>query len=194
MGALRALYAIVVTTALLFWLNQDSIKLYCQQKYHQGCEIPLLGQLPAWRYGAQLTLALEEGRDSFVERLRQAPLLASAPAPQVLPEPAPVVTVNLETPAALAKPLPVAAVVEPVHAVEPVHVPVHVAPPAPVHAEPVQPAVVTQPVQPAVLQPGTVAALASGDEVFLVGDSLMQGWPRTWPTACASATRSAPST
>ncbi|QXH47493.1 DUF459 domain-containing protein [Pseudomonas xanthosomatis] len=174
-GALRALYAIVVTTALLFWLNQDSIKLYCQQKYHQGCEIPLLGQLPAWRYGAQLTLALEEGRDSFVERLRQAPLLASAPAPQVLPEPAPVVTVNLETPAALAKPLPVAAVVEPVHAVEPVHVPVHVAPPAPVHAEPVQPAVVTQPVQPAVLQPGTVAALASGDEVFLVGDSLMQG-------------------
>lgn len=175
LGALRALYAIVVTTALLFWLNQDSIKLYCQQKYHQGCEIPLLGQLPAWRYGAQLTLALEEGRDSFVERLRQAPLLASAPAPQVLPEPAPVVTVNLETPAALAKPLPVAAVVEPVHAVEPVHVPVHVPPPAPVSAEPVQPAVVAQPVQPAVLQPGTVAALASGDEVFLVGDSLMQG-------------------
>lgn len=175
LGALRALYAIVVTTALLFWLNQDSIKLYCQQKYHQGCEIPLLGQLPAWRYGAQLTLALEEGRDSFVERLRQAPLLASAPAPQVLPEPAPVVTVNLETPAALAKPLPVAAVVEPVHAVEPVHVPVHVPPPAPVPAEPVQPAVAAQPVQTAVLQPGTVAALASGDEVFLVGDSLMQG-------------------
>ncbi|MGB9088510.1 MAG: DUF459 domain-containing protein, partial [Pseudomonas farsensis] len=104
LGALRALYAIVVTTLLLFWLNQDSIKLYCQQKYHQGCEIPLLGQLPAWRYGAQLTLALEEGRDSFLQRLEVAPQLATAPVPQVLPEPEPVVSINLETPAALAQP------------------------------------------------------------------------------------------
>lgn len=178
LGALRALYAIVVTTLLLFWLNQDSIKLYCQQKYHQGCEIPLLGQLPAWRYGAQLTLALEEGRDSFLQRLEVAPQLATAPVPQVLPEPEPVVTINLETPSALAQPLSVHAEPapqhEPVQAAQPAHVPAPVPAPAPQPAV-VQPQVAAQPSHPVPLQPGTVAALAAGDDVFLVGDSLMQG-------------------
>ncbi|MFV3403044.1 MULTISPECIES: SGNH/GDSL hydrolase family protein [Pseudomonas] len=166
LGAARALYAIVLTTALLFWLNQDSIKLYCQQKYHEGCEIPLLGQLPAWRYGAQLTLALEDGRDSFIERLQQAPQLARSPAPVELPAPAPVVTINLETPAALAKPLPVAS--PPVPGVEPEPVP-HTSVPV------MRPAVVAQAPHPQTLQGGTLVSLASGDEVFLVGDSLMQG-------------------
>ncbi|TFF38373.1 SGNH family hydrolase [Pseudomonas sp. RIT623] len=161
-GAARALYALVVTTALLFWLNQDSIKLYCQQKYHQGCEIPLLGQAPAWRFGAQLTLALEQQRDSLLERLQPAAQLAQAPV--VLPEPMPVLAVNLETPAVLAKPL--AATAQPVHqapAAQPLPVPAAVT-----QSVPAAPA-------PALLQPGTVAALAAGDEVFLVGDSLMQG-------------------
>ncbi|PAV93501.1 hypothetical protein WR25_07320 [Diploscapter pachys] len=106
MGAARGLYAIVVTTALLFWLNQDSIKLYCQQKYHQSCEIPLLGQMPAWRTGAQLTALLEARRDDLLERLQPAPQVVEAPLPEVLPAPIPVVTVDLQTPAALAKPLP----------------------------------------------------------------------------------------
>ena len=161
-GAARALYALVVTTALLFWLNQDSIKLYCQQKYHQGCEIPLLDQAPAWRFGAQLTLALEQQRDSLLERLQPAAQLAQAPV--VLPEPMPVLAVNLETPAVLAKPL--AATAQPVHqapAAQPLPVPAAVT-----QSVPAAPA-------PALLQPGTVAALAAGDEVFLVGDSLMQG-------------------
>ena len=168
MGAARALYAIVVTTALLFWLNQDSIKLYCQQKYHESCEIPLLGQMPAWRVGAQLTLALEEQRDRLLEQWQPAEQVAEAPAAEVLPESVPVVTVNLETPAALAKPLPAAVTHPPVHnAPAPVHAPA----PVPV-AQPVVAAVA--PV-PTVLQPGKVAALAAGDDVFLVGDSLMQG-------------------
>ncbi|KNX76281.1 GDSL family lipase [Pseudomonas sp. 250J] len=166
MGAARGLYAIVVTTALLFWLNQDSIKLYCQQKYHQSCEIPLLGQMPAWRVGAQLTAMLEAQRDDLLEQLLPAPQLAEGPAVEVLPAPLPVVTVDLETPAAVAKPLP------------PVSTPAHVQPtPAPLHAP--APVVVAQPAPPApapaLLQPGTVASLAAGDEVFLVGDSLMQG-------------------
>ncbi|WP_225933331.1 SGNH/GDSL hydrolase family protein [Pseudomonas peradeniyensis] len=166
MGAARGLYAIVVTTALLFWLNQDSIKLYCQQKYHQSCEIPLLGQMPAWRMGAQLTAMLEAQRDGLLEQLLPAPQLAEGPAVEVLPAPLPVVTVDLETPAAVAKPLP------------PVSTPAHVQPtPAPVHAP--APVVVAQPAPPAsapaLLQPGTVASLAAGDDVFLVGDSLMQG-------------------
>lgn len=153
MGAARALYAIVVVTVLLFWLNQDSIRLYCQQKYHQGCEIPLLGQAQAWRLGGQLTQAMEAQRDS---------LFAPAPAPEVLPAPMPVVSVNLETPAALAKPL--------AHKPEPTHA-MPAAPSVPVAS--VQP-VASVPAAP-LLQPGTVAALAAGDEVFLVGDSLMQG-------------------
>ncbi|PYC20393.1 DUF459 domain-containing protein [Pseudomonas mosselii] len=166
MGAARGLYAIVVTTALLFWLNQDSIKLYCQQKYHQSCEIPVLGQMPAWRMGAQLTAMLEAQRDGLLEQLLPAPQLAEGPAVEVLPAPLPVVTVDLETPAALAKPLP------------PVSTPAHVQPtPAPVHAP--APVVVAQPAPsapaPVLLQPGTVASLAAGDDVFLVGDSLMQG-------------------
>ncbi|BCJ04925.1 DUF459 domain-containing protein [Mitsuaria sp. RG] len=166
MGAARGLYAIVVTTALLFWLNQDSIKLYCQQKYHQSCEIPLLGQLPAWRLGAQLTAMLEAQRDDLLEQLLPAPQLAEGPAIEVMPAPMPVVTVDLQTPAVLAKPLP------------PVSTPAHAQPtPAPVHAP--APVAVAQPVPPtpapALLQPGTVASLVAGDEVFLVGDSLMQG-------------------
>jgi hypothetical protein len=166
MGAARGLYAIVVTTALLFWLNQDSIKLYCQQKYHQSCEIPLLGQMPAWRMGAQLTAMLEAQRDDLLQQLLPAAQLAEGPAVEVLPAPLPVVTVDLETPAAVAKPL------------SPVSTPAHVQPtPAPLHAP--APVVVAQPAPPApapaLLQPGTVASLAAGDEVFLVGDSLMQG-------------------
>ncbi|MCU7239465.1 DUF459 domain-containing protein [Pseudomonas peradeniyensis] len=166
MGAARGLYAIVVTTALLFWLNQDSIKLYCQQKYHQSCEIPMLGQMPAWRMGAQLTAMLEAQRDDLLKQLLPAAQLAEGPAVEVLPAPLPVVTVDLETPAAVAKPLP------------PVSTPAHVQPtPAPLHAP--APVVVAQPAPPApapaLLQPGTVASLAAGDEVFLVGDSLMQG-------------------
>ncbi|MDH0730622.1 DUF459 domain-containing protein [Pseudomonas sichuanensis] len=163
MGAARALYAIVVTTALLFWLNQDSIRLYCQQKYHQSCEIPLLGPLPAWRFGAQLTAALEQGRDSLIEQLQAAQQQVAGPVPEVLPAPIPVVTVNLETPAALAQPLPAAPVVKPVappeHAPQP-----HVAAATP-----------AAPPAPALLQPGTVVSLAAGDDVLLVGDSLMQG-------------------
>lgn len=166
MGAARGLYAIVVTTALLFWLNQDSIKLYCQQKYHQSCEIPLLGQMPAWRMGAQLTAMLEAQRDGLLEQWLPAQQLVEGPAVEVLPAPLPVVTVDLETPAAVAKPLP------------PVSTPADVQPtPAPLHAP--APVVVAQPAPPApapaLLQPGTVASLAAGDDVFLVGDSLMQG-------------------
>ncbi|MDF9619035.1 DUF459 domain-containing protein [Pseudomonas entomophila] len=168
MGAARALYAIVVTTALLFWLSQDSIKLYCQQKYHETCEIPLLGQMPAWRFGAQLTLALEEQRDRLIEQWQPVEQVAGAPAAEVLPESVPVVTVNLETPAALAKPLPPAVAHPPVHnAPAPVHAPA----PVPV----AQPVVAAPAPVPTVLQPGKVAALAAGDDVFLVGDSLMQG-------------------
>lgn len=162
-GAARALYAIVVTTALLFWLNQDSIRLYCQQKYHQSCEIPLLGQMPAWRFGAQLTAALEQGRDSAIAQLQEAQQQLAGPVPEVLPAPMPVVTVNLETPAALAQPLPAAPVARPA--------------PKPEHAPQPQVAVAAPPATPAptLLQPGTVVSLAAGDDVLLVGDSLMQG-------------------
>ena len=65
-GAAKALYAILVTTLLLFWLNQNSISLYCQQKYHQSCELPLIGQSPAWRLGGNLTQALGDAATTAV--------------------------------------------------------------------------------------------------------------------------------
>ncbi|MBF8733229.1 MULTISPECIES: SGNH/GDSL hydrolase family protein [Pseudomonas] len=147
LGAARVLYALVIATLLLCWLNQDSIKLYCQQKYHQGCELPVIGQSPAWRLGASLTLALEDARDSFVDSLRRNTQVAATPAPVVLPPTMPVVTVDLQSVAPPAKARPAPAV----------------------HAPPAKAAL------PVVKPSGTLASLATGDEVFLVGDSLMQG-------------------
>ena len=152
MGAVRALYAMVIATLLLCWLNQDSIKLYCQQKYHQACEVPVIGQSSAWRLGAGLTLALEAARDSFVDSLQRSTQVASTPAPVLLPPTMPVVTVDLQPVAPLAKPRPSAPVPTPVVQPLPAKVPVPAAQPL-----------------------GTLASLATGDEVFLVGDSLMQG-------------------
>ena len=162
LGAAKAFYAIVITTLLLFWLNQDSISLYCQQKYHQSCELPVLGQSPAWRMGGNLTHALGDARDSFIDSLEKRSeqvLVAKVESSDTveLPAPIPVVPVHLDKP-------PVAAQV-------PVSKPVAVK-----VATPVAPAVApTAPVAQAPLQAGTVVSLAAGDEVFLVGDSLMQG-------------------
>lgn len=157
-GAAKVLYAIVVTTLLLFWFNQDSIRLYCEQKYHQGCELPLLGQSAAWRMGSNLTQALGSARDSFIESLTQpAPpaLIAQAPVSETvtMPATAPVVPVKLDGKHAT-----------PVHAA-PAH---ESAKPVKVAATPL-PAPIPQPVQP------VPVTLSAGDEVFLVGDSLMQG-------------------
>ncbi|MCP3751824.1 SGNH family hydrolase [Pseudomonas sp. SBB6] len=164
-GAAKALYAIVITTLLLFWLNQDSISLYCQQKYHQSCELPVLGQSPAWRLGGNLTHALGDARDSFIDSLekRSEPVLVAkveASDTVELPAPVQVVAVHLDK-------LPVAA-----HALAPVSKPAAVKVAAPAVAP--APAPAAQVAQ-APLQAGTVVSLAAGDEVFLVGDSLMQG-------------------
>ncbi|PJY95488.1 SGNH/GDSL hydrolase family protein [Pseudomonas donghuensis] len=160
-GAAKALYAIVITTLLLFWLNQDSISLYCQQKYHQSCELPVLGQSPAWRLGGNLTHALGDARDSFIDSLekRSEPVLVArveASDTVELPAPVQVVAVHLDKP--------------PVAAPAPVSKPAAVKVAAPA----VAPAPAAQVAQ-APLQAGTVVSLAAGDEVFLVGDSLMQG-------------------
>lgn len=153
--AAKVLYAVVVVTALLFWLNQQSISLYCQQKYHESCEIPGVSQRAAWQFGGQLTAAMGEARDAFVASLQRhtADLnviaeveaanavepLERLPDPVALPVPAPVL-------------VPVSAAVTEVS--------------APV----VVPAVVSHPGLPVPL-----ASLAADDQVFFVGDSLMQG-------------------
>ncbi|MGF6592820.1 SGNH/GDSL hydrolase family protein [Pseudomonas sp. 2835] len=166
LGAAKAFYAIVITTLLLFWLNQDSISLYCQQKYHQSCELPVLGQSPAWRLGGNLTHALGDARDSFIDSLEKRSeqvLVAKVEASDTVELPAPIAVV----PVRLDKP-PVAAQV-------PVSKPVAVkgvTPVAPVAAPVAAPAAA---VAQAPSQAGTVVSLAAGDEVFLVGDSLMQG-------------------
>lgn len=156
LGAAKALYGIVLTTVLLFWLNQDSISLYCQQKYHQSCELPVLGQSPAWRLGANLTQAFGAARDSFVDSLNQSGTAVAQVETVELPTPMPVVPVLLDAP-----PAPPAVVSKP---------PVAKAAAAPM-AVVSKPAAVTPPSVPA----ATVVSLAAGDEVFLVGDSLMQG-------------------
>jgi len=65
-SAAKVFYALVVTSLLLVWFNQQSIRLYCQQKYHDNCEIPGLSQNAQWRFGAQLNQALENARVAFV--------------------------------------------------------------------------------------------------------------------------------
>lgn len=165
LGAAKAFYAVVITTLLLFWLNQDSISLYCQQKYHQSCELPVLGQSPAWRMGGNLTHALGDARDSFIDSLEKRSeqvLVAKVESSDTveLPAPIPVVPVHLDKPPVAAHPVPVKV------ATTSAPVPATVATPVP------QPAAQ---VAQAPLQAGTVVSLAAGDEVFLVGDSLMQG-------------------
>ncbi|MBV6286664.1 DUF459 domain-containing protein [Pseudomonas aegrilactucae] len=161
-GAAKALYAILVTTLLLFWLNQNSISLYCQQKYHQSCELPVIGQSPAWRLGGNLTLALGEARSTFIDSLERQTLLAQAdgvPTVALAPN-LPVVTVDVAHPFATVPAEP---------AVAPV--------PSPEQWVP-QPVKVATPPAPPSLVPGQLpkaVSLAAGDEVFLVGDSLMQG-------------------
>lgn len=176
-GAFKTLVMLLVVIGILSWLNQDSMRLYCQQKYHSGCELPGLGELPAWRLGADITRALGQGREAFVAGLSgndAEPVVPGLPVVQ-LPPPVEAVTViagaseapsfvpPLESATLPAEPLnPVAVTPAPVSAVAPV--------PAPAPA----PAVAVQPprlrptgAQPVVLEPG--------DEVFFVGDSLMQG-------------------
>jgi len=151
LNAAKALYGIVLATLLLFWLNQDSISLYCQQKYHQSCELPVLGQSPAWRLGGNLTQALGAARDGFVQSLRQngTPQVVAPVKTVELPAPMPVVSVDLVTP----------------HIVE-----------AAVMSKPVVAKVSASAVKQVASQNlSTVVSLAAGDEVFLVGDSLMQG-------------------
>ncbi|UMZ11747.1 DUF459 domain-containing protein [Pseudomonas sp. MPFS] len=164
-SAAKVLYALVVTSVLLVWFNQQSIRLYCQQKYHEACEIPGLSQNPQWRFGAQLNQALENARVAFVDSFAvqgEVNLVAQAQAAvEVEPEPvAPVVTPPApahQAPVTSAHPSPPQLAVA---AAQPV-----VAAPAARHmAEPGQP--VTAPL---------MASLGSGDEVFFVGDSLMQG-------------------
>ena len=167
MGAAKALYAILVTTLLLFWLNQNSISLYCQQKYHQSCELPWVGQSPAWRLGGNLTQALGDARSTFIDSLQRQTLLAQAEAvPTVeLPPSMPVVSVDVAH-AAPVLPAKAPTVKAPVAAPVVQSVPVvPVAQPVKVAAAPV----------PVPGQPSTAVSLAAGDEVFLVGDSLMQG-------------------
>lgn len=166
LGAGRVLYALLLTTLLLVWLNQQSIGLYCQQKYHQTCELPGVGHSSLWRLGGNLNQALADARERFVDSLGEQ--LAAAPvepAPEnpvdvapvtvfELPPSMPVVTVSLDTPATR----PVPAAPKP-----------RVAAPAVAPARPVAPVPVGR-------STGALpVTLSSGDEVFLVGDSMMQG-------------------
>lgn len=180
-AAAKVLYAVLVISLMLVWFNQNSIRLYCQQKYHEGCEIPGLAQNPEWRWGAQLNQTLEDGRQRLVsqftgqdglglvaqaEASEDEPL---APLPTLAPTPVEPVVLAPAAPAAHPASHPVA-VQPPVH--EPVQPPVHE--PAVVAA--VEPSTQASPT-PGDSAPVTplMASLALGDEVFFVGDSLMQG-------------------
>ncbi|WP_095159359.1 SGNH family hydrolase [Pseudomonas sp. Irchel 3E13] len=179
LGAARVLYALLLTSVLLVWLNQQSIALYCQQKYHQSCELPGVGQSTLWRLGGNLNQAFADARERFVDSLREqlAEAPPAPPAPVVeapvmveLPPNMPVVTVDIAAPAP--KPAPAPPPVPPPAKARPV-VAAAVAPPA-AKAQPIAPAP-AMPVPMPVPTGSPVVTLSSGDEVFLVGDSMMQG-------------------
>ncbi|MDE1167599.1 MAG: DUF459 domain-containing protein [Pseudomonas sp.] len=127
--AIKVLLGMLVAALILTWLNQDSMRLYCQQKYHGGCAIPGLADSPAWALGGKLTLALADGRDAFLASLAGIPVVVETPP-----------------------------VIAPVLA-----------------AEPILPLVIQPPAQVPAPVATLAATLAPNDEVFLVGDSLMQG-------------------
>lgn len=170
-SAAKVFYALVVTSLLLVWFNQQSIRLYCQQKYHDDCEIPGLSQNPQWRFGAQLNQALENARVAFVGSFAASAdlsLVAQAEA-AADEEPAPL-------PKAATAPAPEHPPLSAAHAA-PTHTATQAPVPPPVHPQPVAVApVVSHPPQ---VESGRtaplMASLATGDEVFFVGDSLMQG-------------------
>lgn len=188
-AAAKVLYAVLVISLMLVWFNQNSIRLYCQQKYHEGCEIPGLAQNPQWRWGAQLNQTLEDSRQRLVsqftgqdglglvaqaEASEDEPL---APLPTLAPTPVEPVVLAPAAPAAHPASHPVvvqAPVHEPVH--EPVQAPVHEPVHEPAVAAAVEPSTQVSPT-PGDSAPATplMASLALGDEVFFVGDSLMQG-------------------
>lgn len=125
--ALHVTLGLLVAAVILLWLNQTSVRLYCQQKYHAACSVPGLGENAAWGLGAQLTEEMDDARTALFTRVDDAP----PPAPLVVAEPQPV-----------AVPVVVAEVKAP---------------------------------EPVKITPLTIANLSGTDEVFFVGDSLMQG-------------------
>ena len=38
--AVQVTLGLVVAALILLWLNQTSVRLYCQQKYHADCSVP----------------------------------------------------------------------------------------------------------------------------------------------------------
>lgn len=170
---MKTLLMLLTTIVILCWLNQDSMRLYCQQKYHRSCELPGLSDNPAWRLGADITRAMGQGRDAFVAEIGKH--AGGEPSEPVVQMPAPVAAVtvmagNAEAPVYIA----------------PVEVPVP--PPVPQHPQSATPqAPAAAPLATTVATPATTAQAAArpvnsrqvilepGDEVFFVGDSLMQG-------------------
>ena len=162
---MKTLLMLLVTMVILCWLNQDSMRLYCQQKYHRSCELPGLSENPAWRLGADITRALGQGRDAFVAELSKPPGDAErVPSDPVVQLPAAVAAVTVMAGAAEA----------PVY-IPPVEAPVQpqpVTPQVPVAAPSVPSSIPPVPARP---MNARQVILEPGDEVFFVGDSLMQG-------------------
>ncbi|WP_109513469.1 DUF459 domain-containing protein [Pseudomonas ovata] len=197
--ALKTLMMLLVVIGILSWLNQDSMRLYCQQKYHSGCELPGLGELPAWRLGADITRSLGQGREAFVAALsghEAAPGTAQDEAVEPAVPGVPVV----ELPPSVAAVTVIAGTRDAPGFVAPADsAALPGATPEPARPKPVEPAAVAAPVPASIPGPGAPAVALSpapvvpvtphrrrppgaphvvlepGDEVFFVGDSLMQG-------------------
>jgi len=138
--ALQVTLGLLVAALILVWLNQTSIRLYCQQKYHADCSVPALGDSTLWGYGATLTAAMDDARTAFFARLDDTPASeAAAQTADATPDAAPAEAA------------------------------------APALAMVAAPVVAPAPVVPVKVTPLTIANLSGNDEVFFVGDSLMQG-------------------
>jgi hypothetical protein len=162
--ALKTFLLLLVAMLILSWINQSSISLYCQQKYHSRCELPILMDSSLWRLGDDLIRALGNAKASFVSSfegstMAQAPKLPAVAEPLVSPPVAasPVFTPPIESAHAALPPALPAAV-----SLTSVSVPA---------VAPASQAAGLKPLQGQL----SVVTLQAGDEVFFVGDSLMQG-------------------
>ena len=174
LGAIKTFLFLVAVMVILSWLNQSSISLYCQQKYHSRCELPVLTDSVLWHLGDDLNRALGDAQTAFFASLGGSIVVPEVAVSQVtsIIAPPPVV-LQAVTPTRV---LPSVGSLHaksphPVVAVMPVAAPT-VAAPQPVVQAPVAQRLVQMPL-PALTS--SAVTLQAGDEVFFAGDSLMQG-------------------
>ena len=66
-NALKAIYILLASSALLIWLESKSISLYWQQAYHKESPLNILDKFSWWQKGSQINDWLLSAQNNFLE-------------------------------------------------------------------------------------------------------------------------------